>query len=179
MGGGATVGVLAGVMGRLLVSPTSAVHVALWIGVALVALLYEGRELRGWPLPVPTRHWQVPKHWGQYGEPFYAAAFGVILGAGFFTFVTFIGDYLLLLLCFLFANPLQGGMLMAAFGLARAAPILLAPLICWLRRSPYSFEAASALNYRLKVIDPQMAWLRAGALFAVAGSALATGLLRL
>jgi hypothetical protein len=52
-----------------------------------------------------------------------AVAFGLILGAGIFTFIPFTSFYLLLV-WELLAGPVAGAVLGGAYGLARALPVL-------------------------------------------------------
>lgn len=167
-----TVGVLCGALGGLLKTRVPSVYYTLAALIAGVATVYSFAELQGAKLPIPTRHWLVPKEWGQYGQPFFATAFGVILGAGFFTVINFIGYYLLLASCVMTAEPIQGSVVMAVFGAARTAPVLVAPLVSWMRGQTYSFETAVIANDWFIQVDPHMAQLRTGVLLAVAGSAI-------
>jgi hypothetical protein len=168
------VGGIVGALGTLLVARAPSLPRAIWGLVAGTATIYGLAELQGTKWPVLTRHWEVPKQWGRYGLPFFAAAFGLILGTGFFTFNTFIGYHLLLIICFLTADPMYASILMAVYGAARAGPVFFAPLISWVRGQTYSYEIAMAANSWLLRTDQQLAWLRAIVLFAVAGLALAT-----
>jgi hypothetical protein len=151
-------------------------YLAISIVVVGIAIMYGFAELRAVIWPVPTRHWQIPREWGRYGRPRFATVFGLILGAGFFTVINFIGYYLLLANCILIADPLHGSMLMATYGAARAAPLILAPLSFWIRRRTYTFETAVAVNEWFVELDYRLAWLRASVLFAFAGSVLVSAL---
>src|SRR5215211_8594514 len=58
--------------------------------VAAVAISYAGRELLGLPVPLIDRKRQVPDWWRTFYSPPVAALFyGVGLGVGFLTFITF------------------------------------------------------------------------------------------
>jgi hypothetical protein len=102
--------------------------------------------------------------------PLFAVAFGLILGVGFLTFVTFIGYYLLLTVCLIYADPLSGGLVMASYGAARSVPLLLAVLLWRARGYAYDLQAAISLNNWIEERDRWLAWLRAGSLIALAGA---------
>lgn len=167
------VGGICGGIGVLLMSRAPMLRPVLWGLIMVVAALYGVAELRGEPAPVPTRHWLVPRNWGRFGKARYALAFGLLLGAGFFTLVTFVGYYLILGTCVAIADPIYGVALMAIFGAIRAAPVALAPLIYWVRGRRYSFELAAEVNDWLMRIELRIPTLRTITLFSVAGSALA------
>lgn len=175
----AAVGGVCGALGALFLTWAPSLHIAIWSLVAGVATIYGFAGLRGVKWPVPTRHWQVPSDWGQHGQPLFALAFGLILGAGFFTFITSIGYYLLLAICVVAADPVRGSMLMAMYGAARAAPVILTPLALWLGGQTYTFETAVQANEWFACINRRLVWLQAAVLFAVAGSAIAVGLGRI
>jgi len=166
-------GTLAGAFGALLttIAPMSP-HI-LWALTAGIATAYGVAELRGVHLPVPSRHWQVPRVWGARGRTFHAAAFGLLLGPGFFTVINFIGYYILLIWCVLTASPLYGGVLMALFGAIRAAPVVLIPLISKMRRQSVSYGSAVTINNRLVTTHRHLRWLRTVLLLAVASLGIA------
>lgn len=173
------VGGIFGALGAMLAARAPSLHLTTWGFLASVAMIYGFAELQGAKWPVLTRHWQIPKKWGWYGLPLFAIAFGLILGSGLFTFITFIGYHLLLLLCVIRADPLQGSVLMAFYGAARAAPVLFAPLVFWLRKRTYTYETATEVNAWFDRLDRPMRWLRAVVLLTIAGSAIAATLGRL
>lgn len=174
--GAAAVGGLCGAFGAWMVAgrPVFAEPLnALLVGLAVA---YGLAELSGGTLPVPTGHWQVPRHWGAYGQPAFALAFGVLLGAGFATIVPFIGYYVLLGRCTLAADPAWGAAIMALFGATRTLPLLVAPLIARARGRVYTFAEAVAVNDWLDSANCRLRWLRAAALLATAGVLAAGGL---
>lgn len=103
--GAGVIGGLCGMIGTWVVAGRPALVWPLSALLVAFAVAYGLGELFGSALPVPTSHWQVPRHWEAYGRPAFALAFGVLLGAGFITVVPFIGYYLLLGRCALAANP--------------------------------------------------------------------------
>jgi hypothetical protein len=84
VGGVATGGLLGlvGVASRSLAG--SGVVAAVAITVALVAT---AAALRGRVAPLPQRHAQVPREWVNWRPAATAAAFGVMIGAGFLTYL--------------------------------------------------------------------------------------------
>lgn len=166
-------GALTGAFGALLttIAPMSP-HI-LWALTIGIATAYGVAELRGVRLPVPSRHWQVPRVWGARGRTFHATAFGLLLGPGFFTIINFVGYYVLLIWCVLTANPLYGGALMALFGAIRAVPVVLIPLVSKVRRQSVSHGSAVTINNRLVAAHRHLRWLRAVALLAVASLGIA------
>ena len=119
--GGALLGALLGGIGaglRALVP-----FGALLVIAALLAAAYGLHEAGVWRLPHPERAWQVPNSWIMERPVLGAVAFGLILGAGIFTFIPFTSFYLLLV-WELLAGPVAGAVLGGAYGLARALPVL-------------------------------------------------------
>lgn len=172
------VGTLLGALGASL-DAARPLALSIIAGVSVViATAYGVAEVRGITWPVPSRHWQVPRRWGRSGRPLFASAFGLLLGPGFFTFVTFVGYYLVLAACILAADPRRGCVLMAVYGATRTLPVLIAPLVAWGRGQIYAPESALAVNDWIESLEPRLGWLRANVLFAAAGAALATILLR-
>jgi len=176
--GAAAVGGACGAMGVPIVALGKDAARVSWSIAVIAASIYGVAELSGVRLPVPTRHWQVPQAWARHGAPAFAATFGVLLGAGFFTIVDYLGYYLLLGRCALSASPSTGVAFMAAFGAARAAPIALAPILSWLRGRHYDYAKATELNNWLITFDPHMRLIRGVTLLGFAGSSIAAGVLR-
>jgi len=120
--GGALLGALLGWLGAGLRGLVP--FAALLVVAALLAAAYGLHEAGVWHLPHPERAWQVPNSWIMERPLLGAAAFGVILGAGVFTFIPFTSFYLLLIWELLTASPVAGALLGGAYGLARALPVL-------------------------------------------------------
>jgi hypothetical protein len=97
-----------------------------WLLVA-VAAMYAARELLGLPIPVPDRHKQVPEWWRTfYSPPVAATLYGVGLGVGFFTFLTYATFVVVSVGALALADPLRGAVIVAPFGLARGLSVVLA-----------------------------------------------------
>lgn len=170
-----TVGILCGTIGLLLTRTIPVTPLALRFVIIGVAAAYGMAMVCGTRWPVPTRHWQVPRAWGRHGKALFAVIFGAILGAGFFTIVNFIGYYLLLAICVSSADPWHAGAVMAIYGASRAVPLLLAPLVFWVRGKSYTAETTDAFPRQFKAYDVRMDLPRAAVLLALAGSMLAQG----
>ena len=95
---------------------------------------------------------------------------GVCLGAGFLTVINFVGYYLIVGLCVLIASPQLGAVVFATYAMARAAPVLVAPFIWWLRGQAYTVESAATVNQRWLSNSDGVAWLRASVLVATAAA---------
>lgn len=94
------------------------------IAVAVVAGLYAAREIFGAPVPLPDLDRQVPDWWRTFFSPSVAALlYGLGLGVGFFTFLTF-GTYAAVAAgAIASGDPATGALLMGAFGLVRSAAV--------------------------------------------------------
>jgi hypothetical protein len=117
-------GAVLGGLGLLAHAPWGPVGRTLVIGFAL---LYAARELFGLPIPVPDRHRQVPEWWRTfYSPPVAATLYGIGLGIGYATFLTF-GTFVAVSVgAFLAADPVRGAFIVAPFGLARGLSVILA-----------------------------------------------------
>ena len=98
---------------------------ASFVALASVATLYALRESLRLPIPVPDRHRQVPEWWRTfYSPPVAAALYGLGLGVGFLTYLSF-GTYVAVAAAALFfGDPLLGAALCAPFGLARGLSVI-------------------------------------------------------
>ncbi len=128
-GGGALVGAGVSALGGL-VRPWLPLPVALG-ALVIVALAYALHELHLWRLPHPERAWQVPNKWIVRRPLLGVMAFGLTLGTGLFTYIPFTSFYLLLAWEALLTPPLLGAALGAAYGLARALPVLVGGWVTW------------------------------------------------
>ncbi|HWI22897.1 MAG TPA: hypothetical protein VNT22_09820 [Baekduia sp.] len=95
----------------------------------MVLLLAAALEIRGTPI-VPQIRRQVPEHWRRLVPlPHVAAAYGVLLGLGFTTFVLTFAVPALAAIALLIGDPVTGLAIGLAFGAGRALPVVvLAPL---------------------------------------------------
>jgi len=116
-----------------------------WVIVG-VASLYAARELLRLPVPVPDRHKQVPEWWRTfYSPPVAATLYGVGLGIGFLTFLTFGTLVAVSIGAALAADPLRGALIVGPFGLARGLSVTLAA-------SALDQQAASDLVDRIQEV---------------------------
>jgi hypothetical protein len=123
--GGATVGAAAGLVGaglHRLVQPPPAVVAALVVAACVAALAVDLHVAR---LAAPTVRRQVNENWlGRYRGWVYGLGFGYQLGLGVVTIVTTASVHLTIVLAVL-TGSVRGGLVVgAAFGLARALPLL-------------------------------------------------------
>ena len=87
---------------------------------------------------VPSGNWFVPKEWAIYGPTRAPLMFGLALGTGFLTQVTYAGYYVLLVGCAYGGRLITATIMMSVFGLSRGA----------------SVAVAAAISQRLKHEDP-------------------------
>ena len=96
-------------------------------GVAVIFLfgaIYAGREAFGWPIPLPQFRRQVPEWWRTFFSPQAAAGlYGLGLGAGFFTYLSFGTFAAVAAAAVTSGDPLLGAALCAPFGAARGIAV--------------------------------------------------------
>jgi len=93
--------------------------------VAAVAVLYFLRETTGFPVPVPHLRRQVPDWWRTFYSPAVSSLlYGLGLGAGFFTYLSFGTLAAVAVAALATGNPLWGAALCAPFGAARGLSVL-------------------------------------------------------
>ena len=120
----AVFGALLGAAGALLGAPWGSAGALL---LALLATLYALGALGMVTLPVPQRRRQVPSWWRTFFSPGMAALlYGMGLGVGFLTYVSFGTLVAVALAAALTGGPLQGAAMMAPFGVARALAVAVA-----------------------------------------------------
>lgn len=95
--------------------------------LGVVALVFALKELNLLKLPAPQVGWQVPKSWMRTSRLFGNTAYGVVLGAGIFTYIPFASFYLLLAWeLFGGAASLQAAVLLGMiYGFARGLPAVI------------------------------------------------------
>ncbi|HVM34143.1 MAG TPA: hypothetical protein VM784_02245 [Actinomycetota bacterium] len=115
---GAAVGTLLGGIGWLVGAPW---HGAGYVALAFVATVYFLREAAGVPVPLPQLRRQVPEWWRRfYSAPTAAALYGVGLGVGFLTYLSF-GTYAAVATgAFVSGSVSLGALVGGTFGLTRA-----------------------------------------------------------
>lgn len=99
-----------------------------WV-VAAFALLCVFRELNLISLPLPSRAWQVPRHWMRAGAYRSALAYGAVMGVGFLTRAPFATYHVAVIWAFLSGSLLHGAYVGLAFGVGRAMTLLLPRLV--------------------------------------------------
>lgn len=168
----AVVGAACSYGGSLLIRNGSNLSTALWASVGCCAVAYGLAELSGARWWVPSREWLIPRRWGRWGSPAFDILFGLFLGAGFFTIIRFVGYHVLLVICVLSRDPLKSALLMGAFGATRAMPILVLPLIGFLKKRHYDFSTAYEMHRHFTHLDRRLRSVRATLLFVISGIAL-------
>ena len=169
-------GALTGYLGAFLPHHGSISTVLLWLTLTIAATAYGIAEIfkAGWH--VPSRSWLIPRSWGSYGSPAFDILFGLFLGPGFFTIIPFIGFHVLLAVCLLSGDLLQGALLMGIFGVTRTLPILLIPIILTLKKKPYNFGSVYEAHKWFIWSNHKLRFVRITVLFAVSGTTLAIGI---
>jgi hypothetical protein len=157
----AALGALLGAVGGLVGAPWGAAGAA---AVAAVAGLYALREATGLPVWIPDRHRQVPDWWRTFfSAPVASFLYGVGLGVGFLTFLTYGTFVAVSVAAVATGDPLLGAAICLPFGLARALTVVLS-------RRATSAESAARIVDRLERLAlrrlPRLA--NAAALTAVA-----------
>lgn len=167
---GALVGSILGWLGSRVVSHQ--VSWQFWLGLGLVSLLLVAREFGALRVPIPQVRRQTGKTWYFRFGPIGAAWWwGIDLGSGLTSLITFSAYWLLLLVVFFSRSPQYGGIVLGMFGIGRAATT-------WI--TPYLFGAESDLRLALADLLQQRhrihVWHRYG-LLAVTIAVLVRGLL--
>ena len=137
------------------------------VAIAAIASLYLAREAFRLPVPLPERKRQVPEWWRTFFSPPVAAfLYGMGLGVGFLTYLTFGTFAVVMAGAFASADPLLGVLVCAPFGFGRAAAVVAAT---W-RGRPSTVDRLHALA---ESSGPRVANVVAlGATGAAAGAAL-------
>jgi hypothetical protein len=119
------------------------------IGALVVAAGAALAEARGARIAPQIRR-QVPEHWRRsLPLPFAAWLYGVLLGAGFTTYVLTFAVWAVAALAFAFGEPAAGVAVGLAFGVGRALPIVtLAPLV----HRPIGVRALAAMAERPRLL---------------------------
>jgi hypothetical protein len=162
--GAAALGLALGLAGMALGAPWGAIGAG---ALTLTGALYALREAFGLPVPIPDRHRQVPDWWRSFfSPPGTAFLYGLGLGVGFLTFLTY-GTFVAVAAAALVSgDPLLGVVLCAPFGLARGLSVTVT-------RRARSGEDAAAVVDRLEraALGRLPRAVNAGALAAVSVAA--------
>jgi hypothetical protein len=109
-------------LGAALLQPLAGFHNLFTSILGLSAIAYSLHELGIFSLPHPQRKKQVPSYWRWQFHPYITAGlFGLLLGAGFVTFIPVSTYYILALLVWLSGSPLVGMLVFSIFGASRAS----------------------------------------------------------
>ena len=120
----AAFGTLLGGIGDLVGAPWGSVGALL---IAALAALYVLREAFGVPVPTFDRKKQVPEWWRTfYSKPVASLLYGLGLGVGFLTYLTFGTFVVVAAAAFASGDPLFGLLLSGAFGAARSLTVAIA-----------------------------------------------------
>jgi len=93
--------------------------------LSLIAFLYALHHLGAIHLPLPSSRWQVPRDWAGLGQVRGAALYGGVMGLGFPTRVPFATYHVAIVATLLCADTGSAVVLGGAFGVGRAASLLL------------------------------------------------------
>lgn len=97
--------------------------------VALVLLLAALRDAGIVKLSLPSLKRQTPVWFPRvFGTRMGTFAWGLDLGQGWTTLISFTGYYALIVIALLNASPIQGALILCVYGLGRALPVILAGL---------------------------------------------------
>lgn len=117
----ALLGLALGAIGALLRAPWEVTPLV----VGAVAAVYFLREAFALPVPLPDRKRQVPEWWRTfYSPPVAALLYGVGLGVGFLTYLSFGTFAAVMVAAAVSGNPVTGALLCGLFGLARGLAVV-------------------------------------------------------
>lgn len=122
MAGGALAGAFLGLLGFGL-SPFLNVYREFFsLVVGLLAVLYALHELYLVSLPHPQRQRQVPSHWRYWYHSYITAGlFGLLLGAGFITFIPTATYYIVGFAVVFYGSPVTSAIIFGIYGVMRAS----------------------------------------------------------
>ena len=165
-GGGAVFGLL-GLVGDVIPAHSGTF-------VAVVAVAAAIAEARGMAIRPQIRR-QVPEHWRRvYPLPVAAALYGVLLGAGFTTFVYTFALWALALLAVVIGSPAAALWAGLAFGVGRALPIVLIAPVAHRRGGRAVLDTMAQRPASLRVVRVAAALCLLGVAFlALIGAAVA------
>lgn len=125
---GAAMGGALGVIGRSLFAPATTAWY--WLALSSVATILALREFGRIDFPIPQRSRQTAKTWyGRFGPIGAAWWWGVDLGSGLTTIVTFSGYWLLAITAVMGGSPVYGALVIGLYGLGRASSVWLTPMV--------------------------------------------------
>ncbi len=102
--------------------PNGAVAITALLLFVLVSVVAGVTGIR---LRLPYSSWIVPREWNRFPRVVHAFAFGGALGLGVATRIPFAAMHIVMATCLLVGSPLMALASFGAFGLVRAAPMIL------------------------------------------------------
>lgn len=164
--GASALGALLGLAGALTGAPWGAPGGLL---LAAIAGLYALRETAGAPIPLPALRQQVPSWWRSFFSPPVAGLlYGLALGTGLLTYLTFGTFVAVAAAAVLSGDPLLGAVLCAPFGLGRGLAL------AWANRGPARDPGKTVAGLEHMALGPSPRFLNSTALVVLAGTTLAT-----
>ncbi|MBA3628439.1 MAG: hypothetical protein H0W55_02000 [Actinobacteria bacterium] len=164
----AALGGLLGLMGALAGAPWGAPGL---LALAAIAALYALRESAGAPVPLPARRGQVPSWWRSFFSPPVAGLlYGLALGVGFGTYLTFGTFVAVAAAAVLGGDPLAGAAVCAPFGLGRGVAV------AWANRGAARDPGTTVARLEDLALGRSPRLLNSATLAAVTGASLAAGL---
>lgn len=116
------VGLVLGLVGMLVGAPWGRAGL---LALAGIAFLYALRDAFHLPVPLFDRRRQVPEWWRTfYSKETAAILYGIGLGAGFFTYLSYGTFVAVSAAALLTGDPIAGALLCAPFGLARGLSVI-------------------------------------------------------
>jgi hypothetical protein len=147
-GGGALAGAALGWVGAQIATSPNWLRTAAAVVAAAVAVVAVAFEATGRVAPLPERPAQVPRRWTLWrNKSRTAVAFGLMLGAGGFTWLHHASMYVLAVAAAFAASPALGAAVGAVYGLGRGSMLVVA----WLRRANPSSSAVRLAGASLPV----------------------------
>jgi hypothetical protein len=168
------VGALLGAVGA--VCPATWALNLLWL-LPVASSLFLMRDVGLLGIPVPECKHQTKREWAHdLGIVCAGALWGLHLGLGFMTRVSFTGFWILVMTTFILGSPLWGALLMASYWIGRAAPVIVAPRVLLageVALTPELIHASFGTNESLRRLHVGASawWLAATTLMALSVSA--------
>jgi hypothetical protein len=137
----------------------------------LLAILLASVTARmiGRQIPLPSSRWVVPREWTRFPRPIHAFAFGAALGTGVATRIPSVTILLMIAMCLLAGSSVNPVLVLLAFGVSRALPMLIAS-----NRLAHSGQGIAAEVTRLRRAAPSVAGLAVVVTSGIAGMLLST-----
>lgn len=139
--------------------------------LAAIAGLYALRETAGAPIPLPARRQQVPSWWRSFfSPPVTGLLYGLALGAGLLTYLTFGTFVAVAAAAVLSGEPVLGAALCAPFGLGRGLAL------AWANRGPARDPGTTVARLEDMALGRSPRFLNSTALVVLTATTLTTTL---